>query len=139
MWFKESCSHWNLSSWISFQMVQQKTDNKVRTESVNLGTKVTQCFIQKQSSRDVLRKRCSEKMQQMCRIKPMPKRDLIKVALKHYWNHTLTWVFSCKQFSWELSFSWLVTFHVFVSANARSGFLSWASTIRSWSKHWRLI
>ena len=65
-------------------MVQQKTENKVQITSVDLGTKVTQCFIQKQPSRGVFRKRCSENMQQIYRIKPMPKRDLNKVALKLY-------------------------------------------------------
>ena len=44
-------------------MVQQKMENKVQTEIVDLGTKVTQSFIQKQPSRDVLKKKCSENMQ----------------------------------------------------------------------------
>ena len=47
----------------------------------------------------VLRKRCSENMQQIYKRKPLPKCDSNKVALQLYWNHTLTWVFSCK--SWN--------------------------------------
>ena len=50
---------------------------------------------QKQSSRGVLRKRCSENMQQIYRRIPMPKYDSNKVALQLYWNHALAWVFFC--------------------------------------------
>ena len=39
---------------------------------------------QKQSSRGVLRKRCSENMQQIYRRTPMPKSDFNKVALQLY-------------------------------------------------------
>ena len=52
--------------------------------------------IQKQPSRGVLKKTCSEIMQQICRESPMPKCDFNKVALQIYWNHTSAWVFSCK-------------------------------------------
>ena len=41
----------------------------------------TKRSIQKQPSRDVFRKRCSENMQQIYRRTPMPKRDFNKVAL----------------------------------------------------------
>ena len=51
---------------------------------------------QKQPSRGVLRKRCSENMQQIYRRTPIPKCDFNKVALQIYWNCTLTWLFSCK-------------------------------------------
>ena len=51
---------------------------------------------QKQPSRGVLRKRCSENMQQMYRRTPMPKCDFNKVAKQLYWNHTSAWVFSCR-------------------------------------------
>ena len=52
--------------------------------------------IQKQPSRGVLRKRCSENMQQIYRRTPMPKCDFNKVALEVYWNHISAWVYSCK-------------------------------------------
>ena len=52
--------------------------------------------IQKQPSRGVLSKRCSENMQQIYRRTPMPKCDFNKIALQLYWNHTLALVFSCK-------------------------------------------
>ena len=52
--------------------------------------------IQKQSSRGVSRKRCSENMQQLYRRTPMPKCDLNKVVLQLYWNHTSAWVFTYK-------------------------------------------
>ena len=48
--------------------------------------------IQKQSSRGVLKKRCSENMQRT----PMPRYDFNKFALQFYWNRTLAWVLSCK-------------------------------------------
>ena len=48
--------------------------------------------IQKQPSRNVLRKRCSENMQQIYRRKPMPKCDFDKDAKQLYWNCTSTWV-----------------------------------------------
>ena len=51
--------------------------------------------LQKQSSRGGLIKRCSENMQQICRITPMPKCDINKTALQLYWNHTSAWLFSC--------------------------------------------
>ena len=51
---------------------------------------------QKQPPRGVLRKRCSENIQQIYRRTPMPKCDFNKIALQLYWNHTSAWVFSCK-------------------------------------------
>ena len=43
---------------------------------------------QKQPSTGVLRKRCSENMQQIYRRAPMPKSGFNKVAKRLYWNHT---------------------------------------------------
>ena len=54
------------------------------------------CKEQKQPSRDVLRKRCSENMQQIYWITPIANCDLNKVAKQLYWDHTSAWVFSCK-------------------------------------------
>ena len=45
-------------------------------------------LFQKQPSRDVPRKRCSENIQQIYRRTPMPKCDFNKVAKQLYWNHT---------------------------------------------------
>ena len=59
-------------------------------------TLINEWYFQKQTSRSVLRKSCSENMQQICRRTPMQKRVFIKVALQLYWNHTSTWVFFCK-------------------------------------------
>ena len=50
---------------------------------------------QRQPSRGVLRKRCSENVQQIYRRTPMPKCDFKRVAKQLYWNHTSAWVFSC--------------------------------------------
>ena len=47
--------------------------------------------IQNQPSRGVLRKRCSENIQQIYRRTTMP-----KCAVQRYWNRTSTWLFSCK-------------------------------------------
>ena len=62
---------------------------------------------QKQPSRGVLRKSCSENMQWIYRRTPMRKCDFIKVAKQLYWHHTAVWVFSCK-FAWyfQSTFSW---------------------------------
>ena len=51
---------------------------------------------QKHPSKGVLRKRCSENMQQIFRRAPMPRWDFNKVAKQLYWNRTSAWVFSCK-------------------------------------------
>ena len=53
-------------------------------------------FLQKQPSRVVLRKRCSENMLQIYRRTPMWKFDFNKVGLQLCWNHTSAWVLSCK-------------------------------------------
>ena len=45
-------------------------------------------FVQKQSSRDVLRKRCSENTRQIYRRTSLLKCHFNKVALQLYWNHT---------------------------------------------------
>ena len=50
-------------------------------------------YIQKQPSRDVLIKKCREKMQQIYRRTPMPKCDFNKVAKQLHWNGTSAWVF----------------------------------------------
>ena len=52
-------------------------------------------FYQKEPSRGVLSKRCSENMQQIYRRTPMPKCDFSKATLQFYWNCTLAWVFCC--------------------------------------------
>ena len=79
---------------------------------------------QKQLSRSVLRKRCSENMQQIYRRTPMPKCDLrtprpkcdfTKVAKQLYWNHTSVWVFSCKFAYFQNTFPWE---HLWVAASA---------------------
>ena len=53
-------------------------------------------FIQKQPSRRVFRKMCSENMQQIYRRTPIPKCDFNKVTLQLYWNRTSAWAFFCK-------------------------------------------
>ena len=53
-------------------------------------------ILQKQPSRVVLKKRCSENIQQIYRSTHMPKCDFNNAALQLYGNHTLVWVFSCK-------------------------------------------
>ena len=53
------------------------------------------CYLQKQPSRGVPRKRCSENMQQIYMRTHMPKCDF-NTSLQIYWNQTLAWAFSCK-------------------------------------------
>ena len=50
-------------------------------------------LLQKHPSRDVLKKSCSENMQQIYKRTPMPKCDFNKVTLQLYWNRTSAWVF----------------------------------------------
>ena len=50
---------------------------------------------EKQPSRRVFRKRCSENMQQIYRRTSMFKYDFNKIANQLYWNHTSAWAFSC--------------------------------------------
>ena len=49
-------------------------------------------FLQKQPSRDVLRKMCFENMQQIYRRTHMAKGDFNKVTVKLYWKRTSAWV-----------------------------------------------
>ena len=51
---------------------------------------------QKQPFGGVLKKRCSENMQQIYRRTPMPKCDFNEVTKQLYWNHTSAWMFSFK-------------------------------------------
>ena len=53
-------------------------------------------ILQKQPSRDALRKMCSKNMLKFYKRTLMPKCNFNKVALQLYWNPTLAWVFSCK-------------------------------------------
>ena len=53
-------------------------------------------MMQKQPSRAVLKKRCSENMQQTYRITPMQKCDFNKSVKRLHWNHTSVFVFPCK-------------------------------------------
>ena len=52
--------------------------------------------MQTQPFRRVLRKRCSENMQQICRRTPMPKCDFNSICVRALLNHTSRWVFFCK-------------------------------------------
>ena len=61
---------------------------KLRKSNINR----INCIVQQQPSRGVLRRRCSENMQQIYRKTPMPKSDFNKVAFQF----TSTSVFSCK-------------------------------------------
>ena len=50
----------------------------------------------KQPFEGVLKKRCSENIQQIYRRTPIPNCGFNKVSKQHCWNHTSAWVFSCK-------------------------------------------
>ena len=54
------------------------------------------CISQKQPSRGVLKKSCSENIQHIYSKTPMPNCDFSNVALQLYWKDTSAWVFSCK-------------------------------------------
>ena len=63
---------------------------------IEFNNRSTKDTLQKQPSRGVIKKSCSENMQQIYRRTPMPKCDFNKVALELYWNCTSKWVLSCK-------------------------------------------
>ena len=65
-------------------------------EASILGLKCLKTYFQNHTSRGVLRKRCSENIQQIYRRTAMPMCDFNKIALQLYWNHTSAWVFFCK-------------------------------------------
>ena len=76
-------------------------------------------LFEKQSSRRVLKKRCSENMQQICGRHPRQS----AISIKLLWNFTSAWMFSCKcaayfenksiledcfcYLIWKLRYSWL--------------------------------
>ena len=55
---------------------------------------------QKHPSIGVIVKRCSENMQQIYKITPIPMCDFLKVVLQFYGNHISAWVFSCKFYAY---------------------------------------
>ena len=62
----------------------------------SISTPNKNCHGQKQPSRGVLRKRCSENIEQIYRRTNMPECDFNKVAKQLSWNRTSAWVFCCK-------------------------------------------
>ena len=72
--------HKTLSTWL-----------RVNSEILSL---ISWSINQKQPSRGVLWKQCSENRQQIYRRTLMPKCDFNKVAKQLYWNHISAWVVS---------------------------------------------
>ena len=66
------------------------------TVNIQEDTVICESYLQKQPFRCVLKRRCSENMQEIYRRTPMPKCNFNEVALQLHWNCTSTWVFSCK-------------------------------------------
>ena len=56
----------------------------IKLVSICLKNELVEKMLQKQPCRGVLRKRCSEKMQQIYRRTPMPKYDFNKLVLQLY-------------------------------------------------------
>ena len=81
-----------LKVWI-WQMSKQKIliammeNNLVFVKGVHIKTQGKKLYIQKQPSRGILKKRCSENTQPIYRIKPMPKCDFNKVAIEIALRH----------------------------------------------------
>ena len=63
----------------------QKT-SILRQSSLKIYFKWNPPFVQKQPSRGVLRKRCSENIQQICKRKPMPKCNFNRGGLKSHFR-----------------------------------------------------
>ena len=82
----------------------------------------TNFICKKQPTGGVLRKRCSENMQQIYRRKPIPECDLNKVATQLYWSHTSARVFSSTLL--EGCF-WSVSWQIFSFCFLRVAFLYW--------------
>ena len=78
----------NAFLWVDFELILADI-SKSKAENIRK-------FVQKQPSRGVLMKRCSENMQQMYRRTSVRKCDFNKVTKQLYWNHTSAWVFYCK-------------------------------------------
>ena len=76
-------------------LLMKLSTRKIRTTKKILLIHFFMIYIQKQSSRGILMKRCSENMQQVYWRTPIPKCDFNKDSLQLYCNHTLVWVF-CK-------------------------------------------
>ena len=85
--------------------------------------------IQKQPSRGVLKKRCSENMLSIFRRKPKPKCDFNKVALHRYWNHTSAWVFSCV-YTYLQDYLWWAAS---VSENFQASLIIVSNFIHAWA------
>ena len=87
------------------QRTQLNTRLNLSDKRVNLAG-----YFQKQPSRGVLKKRCSENIQQIYARTPMLKCDFNKVAKQLYWNHTSAWVLSCKFVAYfQITFSYKYT------------------------------
>ena len=69
--------------------VSEENNSNVATQELKY---ISYQNIQKQTSRGVRKKRCSENMQQIYKRTPMPKCDFNKVAKSLYWNRTSVWV-----------------------------------------------
>ena len=89
--------------WFNIPLTFMKLCFNYENECVHIAIIVTQRMsikesskTQKQPSRGVFRKRCSENMKQIYGRTPSPKCNFNTVALQLYWNCTLTWVLSCK-------------------------------------------
>ena len=90
-------SHWSISSY-SVEMRENTDQNrKLNIFDCNLNaTMSTTNELQKQPSKDVLRKRYSENMQQIFKKTPMLKCDLNKDAKASLLKSHLIWLLTCK-------------------------------------------
>ena len=71
-----------LTSSVDFILMDEEFEIKLRLDDMFVSDMVV--HLQKQPSRGVLSKRCSENMQQIYRRTPMPKCDFNKVGLQLY-------------------------------------------------------
>ena len=95
--FKNTCFEEHL--WTTGSVWVQLTINLMKGISKSFGREKSNFLDyqeQNQPFRGVLRKRCSENMQQIYRRTPMSKCDFDKAAKRLYWNHNSVLVFPCK-------------------------------------------
>ena len=91
--------------WTIYLTVKKKCLTKNESYFVNT-SEIFRSYCQKQPSRGVLKKKCSENMQQIYRRTPMRKHDFNKVAKQLYWNRTSAWVFSEFLHIFRIPFLW---------------------------------
>ena len=87
-WFQHEFFLWILQKFLRTSTLKNICWRLLLQRATHLLFYVVFYNVQRQPSRGVLRKRCTEHMQQIYRRTPMPKCNFNKVAMQLYWNRT---------------------------------------------------